>query len=130
MGVLYTPRKGDPRCIEGIARKNKVSGRVFEILYSWNSDPKEDKTLIGRLNRQNTPQEIHLGEAQIIETRKTQPSTTDGFPQYYALVLYKNSILEMSNYYIETGDFPGLSWLGNRVADRDVQKGCQNFIWR
>ena len=130
VGVLYTPRKGDPRCIEGIARKNKVSGRVFEILYGWNSDPKEDKTLIGRLNRQRAPQEFQLGEPQILESRKTQPSYAGARPEYYALILYDNSTLEVNNYHIETKDFRSFSWLGQSIADRDIQKGCQNFIWR
>lgn len=128
VGIIYTPHKGDPICMEGTIDDNKVVGRAFEILYGYSSDPTTDPSLLDRLAESPRSTQFGRPKIQILDVNRSEME--EGSSEYSALVSYENAVLDLGSYEIWEENVSSLYWLGGRLENRQVQAGCRNFIWQ
>ena len=112
VGMLYTPHKGDPICIEGTLNQGILTGKAYEVTESSSSDPRQSTAFKQAIQQEQSRNGSLVNQGEIIAVRSV--AYADNSPEYLGLLRYHQATLDLSDHI-------------QHPLDRDTTFGNQDY---
>lgn len=96
VGMLYTPHKGDPLCIEGHLNQGILTGEAYEVTYGSSSDPRQSVAFKQAIQKEQLRNGSIVSQGQIVAVRSIPDA--ENIREYHGLLRYHRATLDLSGY--------------------------------